>query len=305
MASYAGVVPCLRVSRKSLKELAVTLDADISGEDWVLSAGQTGQLDTGCNEFLIEGFLPANVAILFGSQGGLGKTLLLNALVHALAIGTEWGGYPIPKQRNILFIQTDESESNTQERWEQRGLSELDNVWIIRTFVPAQLNRLKRTIEDLSIDVVVLDSLTSVQMNSGISYKDPEYGRLIYEFKNLASELRVTPIIIVHTKPIKVNGPMTWRRLPVVMPSGQRRQKRLFCRHTIKRSKFQNGDYAGKPGNFLPLPAVETKDLEQQQARLTPTQRECLYARAPQKDHHINGKVLIGVEINHGLRRLG
>ncbi|MFG6094021.1 bifunctional DNA primase/polymerase [Leptothoe sp. ISB3NOV94-8A] len=387
---------------KALKELAVTLDAEVSGEDWVLSAGQFAQLDTGCNEFLIEEFLPANVAILFGSQGGLGKTLLLNDLVYALATGTEWGGYQIPKRRNILFIQTDESESNTQERWELRGLSELDNVWIIRTFVPAQMNRLKRTIEELNIDVVVLDSLTSVQMNSGISYKDPEYGRLIYEFKKLASELRVTPIIIVHTNKseraddlekiagsyaigaaasevfilsrpkegnadLRVLSRVKSRKFPlefnllllhpddlsfenqgacdkdgnllsdspntpaiegsarervkafliqnpgvrfhslevanhlgIAPPTARKLLSEMHRHHIIKRSKLQGGEYAGKPGYYLPLPAVETEDLEQgeiirllnlsaenleefeqQQSRLTPTQRESLYARAP------------------------
>ncbi|MEM9485617.1 MAG: AAA family ATPase [Cyanobacteria bacterium P01_F01_bin.116] len=352
---------------------------------------------------MIEGFLPANVAILFGSQGGLGKTLLLNDLVYALAIGTEWGGYPIPKQRNILFIQTDESESNTQERWELRGLSELDNVWIIRAFAPAQMNRLKRTIEELNIDVVVLDSLTSVQMNSGISYKDPEYGRLIYEFKNLASELRVTPIIIVHTnkseraddlekiagsyaigaaaseafiltrpkdgnsdlrvlnrvksrkfslesnllllnsedlsfenqgicdkdgnlssenpsapaqdgaarervKAFLIKNPgvrfhtlEVAEHLGIAHSTARKLLSEMVRHHIIKKSKLQHGSYAGKPGYYLPLPQIESEQLEQgeiirlirlstdnpgeferQRDQLTQEQRKTLYAKAPE-----------------------
>lgn len=387
---------------KALKDLAATLNIEIVGEDWVISAPQFAELDTGCNEFLIEGFLPANVPILVGSPGGLGKTLLLNDWVYALATETQWGGYQVPKKRNVLYIQADEAESNTQERWEQRGLSELDNVYIIRKFSPSLMNRLKRTIQELAIDVVVLDSLTSVQMNSGISYKDPEYGRLIYEFKKIASELRVTPIIIVHTNKseraddlekiagsyaigaaaseafiltrpkegnsdLRVLNRVKSRKFPLesdllqlnpedlsfdnlgncdkdgnlsndsptaVPDSGTAREKvkalliqnpgvqfhslevaeqlsiahstarkllsEMARRHIIKKSKLQHGSYAGKPGYYLPLPQMESEQLDQgeiirlinlsadnpdefkaQVDNLTPVQRKTLYATAP------------------------
>ena len=387
---------------RDLKNLASTLLMEAPANDWVLSATEFAQLDTGCDEFLMEGFLPANVVTLIGSSSGLGKTLLMNDWVYALATGTEWGGYQVPRKFNVLFIQSDESQSNTQERWDVRGLLDLHNVFIIRQFHSSHMNKLKRVIKDLQIDVVVLDSLTSVQINSGISYKDPEYGKLIYEFKNLATELRVTPIIIVHTNksertddlekiagsyaigaaaseafiltrpkngnqdlrilnrvksrkfPLDSNllllnpedhsfenqgtcdkdgnllsdspnapandGPARERvkafliqnpgvrfhslevanHLGIAPPTARKLLSGMHRRHIIKRSKLQNGDYAGKPGYFLPLPAVETEDLEQgeimrllnlsaenpeefeqQQARLTPTQRESLYARAP------------------------
>lgn len=61
------------------------------------------------------------------------------------------------------------------------------------------MNRLQRVIQEKNIDVVILDSLTSIQRKSGLNYKDPEYGNLIYDFKEIASSLKVTPIIVVHT----------------------------------------------------------------------------------------------------------
>ncbi|MEM7064615.1 MAG: AAA family ATPase [Cyanobacteria bacterium P01_B01_bin.77] len=387
---------------KVLKEMAATLDVKTCAEGWVLSAKEFSELDTGCNEFLVEGFLPAFVPILVGSPGGLGKTLLLNFLAWCLATGNPFLGCQVPKQRNILYIQADEAEANTQERWEQLGLSELDNIWIIRNFSPAHINRLKRTIQNLNIDVVILDSLTSVQMSSGISYKDPEYGRLIYDFKNLAAELRVTPIIVVHTNKseraddlekiagsyaigaaaseafiltrpkegnsdLRVLNRVKSRKFPLesnllqlnpedlsfenlgscdkdgnlsndspatVPDSGTARERvkalliqnpgvrfhslevadqlgianstarkllsEMDRRHIIKKSKLQHGSYAGKPGYYLPLPQMESEELEQgeilrlinlsadnleefraQVGNLTPVQRKTLYAMAP------------------------
>jgi RecA-family ATPase len=188
-------------STRDIKELASILSIEVPKADseWIVTAKEFSVIDLGCDDFLFAGFLPAFVPILVGSSSGLGKTLLLYDWSYCLATGSSWGGFRCNQSHNVLIIQNDEADLDAQERIKIRGLDELDNVFIIRQFSPNLMNRLKRVIQEKNIDVVILDSLTSIQRKSGLSYKDPEYGNLIYDFKEIASSLKVTPIIVVHT----------------------------------------------------------------------------------------------------------
>jgi hypothetical protein len=78
-------------------------------------------------------------------------------------------------------------------------LNELDNVRIIRSFTPALMPRLRRVAVDWGAEVIIFDSLTSIQRHSGYSPKDPEYGYWLYDLKDFAAECRITPILITHT----------------------------------------------------------------------------------------------------------
>ncbi len=178
---------------------AIKVKPEATDDEWAISAKAFGGLDLGAREWLLEGLLPANRSILVGADAKTGKSLLVYDWAYSLATGQAWGEFPCDRPRKILIVQTDESEIDCQERINARGLNELDNVRIIRSFTPALMPRLRRVALDWGAEVIIFDSLTSIQRHSGYSPKDPEYGYWLYDLKDFATECRITPILITHT----------------------------------------------------------------------------------------------------------
>jgi hypothetical protein len=174
-------------------------------DDWAISAKAFGALDLGAKEWLFEGLLPANRSILLGADAKTGKSLVVYDWAYSLATGQGWGEFPCDRPRKVLIVQTDESEIDCQERLTARGLTELDNVRVIREFTPALMPRLKRVVANWGAEVVIFDSLTSIQRHSGHSPNDPEYAYFLYDLKEWASAARVTPIIVCHTNKASVD----------------------------------------------------------------------------------------------------
>jgi hypothetical protein len=188
-------------AHRDLMELvrAIKVRSNESDRDWAISAKEFGSLDLGSKEWLFTGLLPANRSILIGADAKTGKSLLVYDWAFHLATGQSWGEFYCDRPRKVLIVQTDESEIDCQERINARGLNELENVRIIRSFTPALMARLKRVATDWGAEVIIFDSLTSIQRHSGYSPKDPEYGYWLYDLKDFASECRITPILITHT----------------------------------------------------------------------------------------------------------
>jgi hypothetical protein len=174
-------------------------------DDWAISAKAFGALDLGAKEWLFEGLLPANRSILLGADAKTGKSLVVYDWAYSLATGQGWGEFPCDRPRKVLIVQTDESEIDCQERLAARGLTELDNVRVIREFTPALMPRLKRVVANWGAEVVIFDSLTSIQRHSGYSPNDPEYAYFLYDIKEWASAARVTPMIVCHTNKASVD----------------------------------------------------------------------------------------------------
>ncbi|MGF1518137.1 MAG: AAA family ATPase [Nodosilinea sp.] len=188
-------------THRDLMELAraIKVKPDEADSAWAISAKEFGALDLGAREWLFEGLLPANRSILIGADAKTGKSLLVYDWAYRLATGQSWGEFPCDRLRKVLIVQTDESEIDCQERVNVRGLNELENVRIIRHFTPSLMARLKRVATAWGAEVIIFDSLTSIQRHSGYSPKDPEYGYWLYDLKDFAAECRITPILVTHT----------------------------------------------------------------------------------------------------------
>ncbi len=172
---------------------------------WALDARAFGALDLGAKDWLLEGLLPANRTALIGADAKTGKSLLVYDWAFSFATGQAWGEFRCDRPRKVLIVQTDESEIDCQERLAARGLTELDNVRVIREFTPALMPRLKRVAANWGAEVVIFDSLTSIQRHSGYSPKDPEYGYFLYDLKEWAGAARITPIVVCHTNKASVD----------------------------------------------------------------------------------------------------
>lgn len=200
-----------RFNTAQLKEFrgVLKLKTPTDNQLWAMPIKEFAELDLGSNEWLFDGLLPANKSILLVADSKTGKSLLGYDWVYSLVTGEPWGDFRTDKPRKVLIVQTDESEIDCQERIIHRGINSLDNVRIIRDFSPLLMGRLTRFIEDWKPDVILFDSLTSIQRDLGISPKDPEYANWLYDLKNLAAKYQVTPIIITHTNKAPVEAGLT------------------------------------------------------------------------------------------------
>lgn len=190
-----------RFNTAQLKEFrgVLKLKTPTDDQSWAMPIKEFSELDLGANEWLFDGLLPANKSILLVADSKTGKSLLGYDWVYSLVTGEPWGDFRTDRPRKVLIVQTDESEVDCQERIKHRGLNLLDNVRIIREFSPYLMGRLTKLVESWKPDVILFDSLTSIQRDLGISPKDPEYAYWLYDLKDLASEHQVTPILIHHT----------------------------------------------------------------------------------------------------------
>ncbi|MDJ0730936.1 MAG: AAA family ATPase, partial [Crocosphaera sp.] len=153
------------------------------------------------NEWFVQGLLPKGSVTLLHSLGGVGKTRLIYDLMFAMVTGTSWGSqFPVTAQtRRCLIVQTDESPNDMIRSLNSRGFTDDMPIYVKTNWSVEHLPELRREIIENNIDVVLIDSLTSVNRNSIISENDTEYARPILQLKDLAQELNVSIVINHHS----------------------------------------------------------------------------------------------------------
>ena len=151
------------------------------------------------NRWFLHGFLSEGKVSLFYGKGGVGKTRLIYDLIHSVANGQSWNGFPVTaRSRNILLVQTDESQGDMLEAFNARGITDDMPIMCKSRWTVDHIQQLKKEIVDLGINWVVIDSLTAVSSNSIYSENDVPYARPILLLKALAQELGIHITIIHH-----------------------------------------------------------------------------------------------------------
>lgn len=151
------------------------------------------------NRWFLHGFLSEGKVSLFYGKGGVGKTRLIYDLIHSVANGQSWNGFPVTaRSRNILLVQTDESQGDMLEAFNARGITDEMPIMCKSRWTVDHIQQLKKEIVELGINWVVIDSLTAVSSNSIYSENDVPYARPILLLKALAQELNIHISIIHH-----------------------------------------------------------------------------------------------------------
>ncbi|MGL5879312.1 MAG: DnaB-like helicase N-terminal domain-containing protein [Xenococcaceae cyanobacterium] len=154
------------------------------------------------NAWYLHGFIPKGTVVLIHSLGGLGKSRLCYEFAYRLASGTSWGQFQVTApRRKVLLVQTDELTTDTMraiaDRWTD---SEIDchiahkSRWSVE-----HVARLKKEIQEHKFDVIVIDSMTSINKHNIFSENETEYARPILLLKEIAEELGCTFIIVHHS----------------------------------------------------------------------------------------------------------
>ena len=153
------------------------------------------------DEWFIQGLIPKGSVTLLHAFGGVGKTRLLYDLIYAMVTGTSWGGqFPVTAPtRRCLIIQTDESRNDMMRSLNSRGFTDDMPIFVKMNWSLENIADLRREIEEKQIDMVVMDSLTSLNQDSLFSENETDYARRILEIKDLAQELNISVIINHHS----------------------------------------------------------------------------------------------------------
>ena len=154
------------------------------------------------NEWYMQGFIPKKTVMLLHAAGGLGKSRISYDFAYHLASGKAWGQFHVTApQRKVMLIQTDESKNDTMRAIADRWAEDRADQFICHKskWSMAHIATLRHEIEAHGIEVVIIDSLTSVNKNSIFSENETEYARPILLLKEMAEELGCTFVIVHHS----------------------------------------------------------------------------------------------------------
>lgn len=166
----------------------------------VFSFDEFFSLETEAENWLIPGLLPKGEMLLLAALPKVGKSLLATEVAYAVLCGGSVLG-ETAKQGKVLYISSDESPSSLKRRFYARGfdlLPERNNLRVMTHLDLNNLGVLEEQLDEFRPDLVVVDSLTSITLDLGISENDSEFARYVYRFKDLLKRYNSASILIHH-----------------------------------------------------------------------------------------------------------
>lgn len=153
--------------------------------------------------WLVSNMISRGEMILLSGAPGRGKSVFAMFLIHKmLREGSIFLNEHVMQSCKVLFISGDQSDRTTRKRFRELGTNLLpefgDNVRILSNFSLETMDKLELELDKFRPDLVVIDSLTSITLNSAIAEKDPEFAHAIYRLKDLFSRYDAASILIHH-----------------------------------------------------------------------------------------------------------
>ncbi len=151
--------------------------------------------------WLIPELLPRGELIVLGGSPKAGKTLMAIDAAFAIATGEDdFLGIKCDRGK-VLLISNDENPRSTKSKLLKRGFRPGDGEWleIIFNWTIDRLYELEQVLDEFRPDVVIIDSLKSITVNSDISENSAEFANNIYALKNLFNQYKAAAILIHHT----------------------------------------------------------------------------------------------------------
>lgn len=139
-------------------------------------------------QWVVPQLLPRGETVLLAAQAKCGKTALATDIMYAVLSGGMVIGEQVGIKGKVLLVSSDESPGSTRRRMRLRGfdlLEERSNFRLMTHLDITNLGELEAKLEDFRPDLVVIDSLTTICNEVGVSEKDPEYARYIYKLKSV------------------------------------------------------------------------------------------------------------------------
>ena len=192
--------------KRTVRELMAAYDAALQNQPLFELLDAVDVLAAAPDKFdwLVAGLLPMATTALLYAEGGTGKTLLANSIIKAVTCGLSWNGFPT-KHGKVLLMQTDEPAVVTAQNLKVAQFQESlqpGQLLINHNWQFSQMQQLRDAIVAHQAMLVVIDSLTSSNRNATAEEKDVEYGRCLYELRDIAMEFGCAILILHHENKI-------------------------------------------------------------------------------------------------------
>ncbi|NET79723.1 AAA family ATPase [Okeania sp. SIO1F9] len=153
-------------------------------------------------DWIYPGLLPKGELLLLAAEPKVGKTLFATDIMYAHLTGTSLYGNPIPKGK-ILYYHDDESEASVRRKLFARGFDLLDRETQKDMFIASglrldNLQSLEKQLETFRPTLVVIDSLSAIARNLGVSENEAAFAKHIYKMRDLFSKYGAACILIHH-----------------------------------------------------------------------------------------------------------
>lgn len=151
-------------------------------------------------EWYLHGFGPKGSVVLLHAHGGVGKTRLVYDWIYSMVQGIPWEGHPVTAEsRRVLIVQTDESQGDMINALESRGFTDGMPLKVKTRWTAEHMASLRADIESFKPEVILIDSLTSINRNCLFSENDTEYARPVLELRDIAQEFGCLIYLIHHS----------------------------------------------------------------------------------------------------------
>lgn len=159
-----------------------------------------GQSD---QDWLIPGFVPNESVIVLYADGGVGKTRLAFSLAKSAVTGGTFAYEGTEfNPMNTLLIETDQGPRNTSKLLEMQDFLEENQstqLYICDEWTVGEFGKLKTMLKAHQPKLVIIDSLTSISVDSLYSETDAEYARPLVRLRHIAKEFNCSFLIIHHS----------------------------------------------------------------------------------------------------------
>lgn len=151
-------------------------------------------------KWVVQGLLPRGSLTEIFALPGDGKTILTYDIIGSAVIGQPWNGFPVANKKiKAVIIQTDEAQQATietlRDRFEGKNLEcYFKTYWSID-----QLFQLREELKDIQPDILMIDSLTSINRGTSKSENDADYAMDIYALRQMCGEMGIAGILIHHS----------------------------------------------------------------------------------------------------------
>ncbi len=157
--------------------------------------------------WLLHGFVPFSSLVLLHAPGGTGKTRLFYDWVCCIAKGEpwsvtdEWVGFPVTskEKRRILIVQTDETKPEMIAALKQRGFDAEMEARYITNWTTSMMPTLIKCLEEFRPELVLIDSLSSVNRDSLIEENSVEYAKPVLFLRHLAGIYKCCILLTHHS----------------------------------------------------------------------------------------------------------
>ncbi|MEC4851130.1 MAG: AAA family ATPase, partial [Jaaginema sp. PMC 1079.18] len=197
-------------------------------------------------KWIVSGLIPRGSLTEIFAAPGDGKTLLTYDLLFHSLTGQAWNGFPVSnKELKIVVIQNDESQQATIENLRDRLEGQNYKIYFRTAWSIEQIFQLRQELIDIDPDVLVIDSLSSISRNTGLSENDSAFARNVYALRYMSGELGIATLLIHHANkdgdsrgtsgiPAAVDQVFRLKRLPDSTSSADLRRQL-----EIKKSRFR------------------------------------------------------------------